>query len=251
MVIVVGADVHKATHTFVAVDEVGRKLGEKHGEGDDRRVMTGRCGGREPQFGDELRWGIEDCRHLSARLERDLLAGGQEVVRVPPKLMAQTRAPRRGTEASPTRSTRLAVARAVLREPGSAGGVARRGDAGAEAAGRSQRRPGQRTNPADQPAALAPARTRPRVRGPDRRSLRTRGRSAEPCRRLADRSTTVWSREIARDIARRHRPRSRGKIDALGEADHRAASRTAPAPARDARLRGADRGEDRRRDRRT
>lgn len=27
--VVVGADVHKRTHTFVAVDEVGRKLGEK------------------------------------------------------------------------------------------------------------------------------------------------------------------------------------------------------------------------------
>ncbi len=27
--VVVGADVHKRAHTFVAVDEVGRKLGEK------------------------------------------------------------------------------------------------------------------------------------------------------------------------------------------------------------------------------
>ncbi len=29
MVIVIGADVRKATHTFVAVGDVGRKLGEK------------------------------------------------------------------------------------------------------------------------------------------------------------------------------------------------------------------------------
>ena len=27
--VVVGADIHKRTHTFVAVNEVGRKLGEK------------------------------------------------------------------------------------------------------------------------------------------------------------------------------------------------------------------------------
>ena len=27
--VVVGADVHKRTHTFVAVDQAGRKLGEK------------------------------------------------------------------------------------------------------------------------------------------------------------------------------------------------------------------------------
>ncbi len=35
--VVVGADVHKRTHTFVAVDEVGRKLGEKTVAGDHRR----------------------------------------------------------------------------------------------------------------------------------------------------------------------------------------------------------------------
>ena len=34
--VVVGADVHKRTHTFVAVDEVGRKLGEQ-----DRRRDRG------------------------------------------------------------------------------------------------------------------------------------------------------------------------------------------------------------------
>lgn len=43
------------------------------------------------QFGNDLLWGIEDCRNMSARLERDLLSGGQKVVRVPTKLMAQVR----------------------------------------------------------------------------------------------------------------------------------------------------------------
>ena len=115
MVIVLGADVHKATHTFVAVDEVGRKLGEK-----TVRATTVGHGGAlrwaRAQFGDELRWGIEDCRHLSARLERDLLAGGQEVVRVPPKLMAHARASARERGKSDPIDA-LAVARAVLREP--------------------------------------------------------------------------------------------------------------------------------------
>jgi transposase len=37
-------------------------------------------------------WGIEDCRNLSERLERELLDAGQRVVRVPPHLMAYTRA---------------------------------------------------------------------------------------------------------------------------------------------------------------
>jgi transposase len=60
--------------------------------------------------------GIEDCRHLSARLERDLLTGGESVVRVPPKLMAQTRASAR-TRGKSDPIDALAVARAVLREP--------------------------------------------------------------------------------------------------------------------------------------
>ena len=81
---------HKHTHTFVAVDEVGRKLGEKvvkaTTDGHHDAVLWART-----QFWAELRWGIEDCRHLSARLERDLLTAGQHVVRVPPKMMAQTR----------------------------------------------------------------------------------------------------------------------------------------------------------------
>ena len=88
--VVVGADVHKRSHTFVAVDEVGRKLGEKTvkatTEGHHVALMWAR-----DQFGMELTWGIEDCRNMSALLERDLLGAGQSVVRVPTKLMAQTR----------------------------------------------------------------------------------------------------------------------------------------------------------------
>lgn len=115
MVIVLGADVHKATHTFVAVDEVGRKLGERTVKattvGHESALRWARA-----QFGAELRWGIEDCRHLSARLERDLLTGGQQVVRVPPKLMAHARASARERGKSDPIDA-LAVARAVLREP--------------------------------------------------------------------------------------------------------------------------------------
>ncbi len=67
------------------------------------------------QFGLELIWGIEDCRNMSARLERDLLAAGQQVVRVPTKLMAQTRKSARSRGKSDPIDA-LAVARAVLRE---------------------------------------------------------------------------------------------------------------------------------------
>jgi transposase len=113
--VVVGADVHKRTHTFVAVDEVGKKLGEKvvaaTSAGHHQALRWARA-----QFGSELVWGIEDCRHLSARLERDLLTAGQQVVRVPPKLMAHVRASAR-TRGKSDPIDALAVARAVLREP--------------------------------------------------------------------------------------------------------------------------------------
>jgi transposase len=114
--VVVGADVHKHKHTFVAVDEVGRQLGEKTvnatTEGHTWAIMWAR-----EQFGTELIWGIEDCRNMSARLERDLLGAGQQVVRVPTKLMAQVRKSGR-TRGKSDPIDAEAVARAVLREPG-------------------------------------------------------------------------------------------------------------------------------------
>jgi transposase len=115
MVVVLGADVHKRTHTFVAVDGVGRELGH-------RTLSATTAGHREAvrwareRFGDELRWAIEDCRHLSARLERDLLSAGQAVVRVPPKMMAEQRRVAR-TRGKSDPIDAAAVARAALREP--------------------------------------------------------------------------------------------------------------------------------------
>jgi transposase len=61
-------------------------------------------------------WAVEDCRHVSGRLERDLLAAGERVVRVPPRLMAGARqAVRVQGKSDPIDA--LAVARAALGEP--------------------------------------------------------------------------------------------------------------------------------------
>ena len=114
--VVVGADVHKRTHTFVAVDQVGRQLGQLRVEATSKGHAKA-LGWARREFGDELTWAIEDCRHLSARLERDLLTAGQQVVRVPPKMMAQVRASAR-TRGKSDPIDALAVARAFLREPG-------------------------------------------------------------------------------------------------------------------------------------
>ena len=59
---------------------------------------------------------MEDCRHLSRRLEADLLAAGERIRRVPPKLMAKARDSAR-TYGKSDPIDALAVARAALREP--------------------------------------------------------------------------------------------------------------------------------------
>jgi transposase len=114
MVMVLGVDVHKGSHTVVAVDEAGRKLGEKTVRATDaghRQVLRW-----ARQLAGERRWAVEDCRHVSGRLERALLAAGEAVVRVPPKLMAGARAGAR-TRGKSDPIDALAVARAALREP--------------------------------------------------------------------------------------------------------------------------------------
>ena len=83
--VIVGTDVHKRSHTFVAVDEVGRKLGEKVVRATTSGHLKAMAWARG-EFGADLKWGIEDCRNLSARLERDLLSAGQKVVRVAPPI---------------------------------------------------------------------------------------------------------------------------------------------------------------------
>src|SRR5207253_7363308 len=61
-------------------------------------------------------WALEDCRQLTRWLERQLLEAGEQLVRVPPKLMApERRAGRARGKSDPIDA--LAVARAALREP--------------------------------------------------------------------------------------------------------------------------------------
>src|SRR3954451_19433484 len=112
--VIFGIDAHKRTHTVVAVDEAGRQLAT-------RTFATSTAAHLEllswaETLGSARRWAVEDCRHVSRRLERDLLGAGQRIVRVPPKLMADSRrAARTYGKSDPIDA--LAVARAALREP--------------------------------------------------------------------------------------------------------------------------------------
>jgi transposase len=113
--VMLGIDAHKRTHTVVAVDEVGRELGTKTTQATTTEAHLGLVRWAE-RFGPERTWAVEDCRHLSRRLEADLLAAGERIVRVPPKLMAHARDAARGYGKSDPIDA-LAVARAALRHP--------------------------------------------------------------------------------------------------------------------------------------
>ncbi len=113
MMVMLGTDAHKRSHTVVAIDAAGAEIGSvtvaATPEGHLRLV---KWAAQWPQ----RRWAIEDCRALSRRLESDLLRVGELVVRVPPKLMAGVRRSARTIGKSDPIDA-LAVARAALREP--------------------------------------------------------------------------------------------------------------------------------------
>jgi transposase len=118
-VITIGIDPHKDTHTAAAVDDVSGQLL-------DELTVAGTEAGherlREWAHGlaakeGELRFALEDCRHVNGRLERFLLAAGETVLRVGTRMTAHARQGAR-TYGKSDSIDALAVARAALREPG-------------------------------------------------------------------------------------------------------------------------------------
>jgi transposase len=111
--VVCGVDPHKSTLTAVTANTVGRELAQ-------RTVPTrpeawlGLLAWARGQA-DEVLWAVEDGRGLAGGLIRYLLATGERVVLVPPKLMARARATAR-TRGKSDPIDALAVARAALRE---------------------------------------------------------------------------------------------------------------------------------------
>lgn len=112
--IVIGTDTHKKSHTAAAVFAgTGRLAGEltapARKAGFAEMLSWGR--GIDP----ERIWALEDCRHVSGSFERFLLASGERVVRVAPKLMGESRRGERVRGKSDPIDA-LAIARAALRE---------------------------------------------------------------------------------------------------------------------------------------
>jgi transposase len=112
--IAIGTDPHKQSHTAAALDAQQAQCVDEltvaaREEGHERLLSWARS------LDDERVWAIEDCRHVSGRLERFLLRSGERVVRVPPKLMAGARRGARELGKSDALDAK-AVARAAIRE---------------------------------------------------------------------------------------------------------------------------------------
>jgi transposase len=112
--IVLGADMHKRSHTIAAVSATtGEMAGEKTIEVGARGFAAALDWARG--LGGERVWALEDCRHVSGALERFLLVRGERVVRVAARLTASER--RNGRDRGKSdRIDAIAVARAALRE---------------------------------------------------------------------------------------------------------------------------------------
>src|SRR4051812_29862589 len=113
--IVIGADTHKDSHTLAAVDAgIGQVLAEVIVRARRRSFEDLLVWARGLDDGQRV-WAIEDCRHVCGALERFLLARGECVMRVPPKLMAGARKSARERGKSDTIDA-VAIARAAIKE---------------------------------------------------------------------------------------------------------------------------------------
>lgn len=112
--IVIGTDTHKQTHTcgavFAGTGQVAGELTAPARKAGFAELLDWGRGLEEERI-----WALEDCRHVSGSFERFLVASGERVVRVPPKLMGQSRRGER-TAGKSDPIDALAVARAALRE---------------------------------------------------------------------------------------------------------------------------------------
>lgn len=113
MMMTIGGDAHKRTHTFVVVDPTGRQVGERTVKATTEGHLEALAWAAQWPL---RQWALEDCRQVTRRLERDLLGAGARVVRVPTQLMAGTRKSAR-TPGKSDPIDALSVARAALREP--------------------------------------------------------------------------------------------------------------------------------------
>lgn len=88
MEVLIGVDPHKATNVVAAVDEQGEVVGQETFPANRKGI---RALERWAKGFPERRWAVEGAAGIGRPLAQKLLAGGEQVVDVPPKLSARVR----------------------------------------------------------------------------------------------------------------------------------------------------------------
>jgi transposase len=114
VMIVLGADTHKRSHTIAAVAATSGELLSEETVPAGAKGSAALLGWARRLDGERV-WALEDCRHVSGSLERFLIERGERVLRVHSKLMSASRREARGRGKSDSIDA-LSVARAALRE---------------------------------------------------------------------------------------------------------------------------------------
>jgi transposase len=112
MEVLIGVDPHKATNVVAAVDEQGGLVGQENFPA-NRKGM--RALERWANGFPERRWAVEGAGGIGRPLAQKLLAGGEQVVDVPPKLSAKVRVLSTGNARKNDRLDAIFTALAALR----------------------------------------------------------------------------------------------------------------------------------------
>ena len=112
MEVLIGVDPHKATNVVAAVDEQGGLVGQENFPA-NRKGM--RALERWANSFQERRWAVEGAGGIGRPLAQKLLAGGEQVVDVPPKLSAKVRVLSTGNSRKNDRLDATFTALAALR----------------------------------------------------------------------------------------------------------------------------------------
>ena len=113
--IILGCDVHKSSHTIVAIDAFGKmieKITIKNTFEDFERLLKWAM-----KLEGQKAWGIENSQHYGKHLAQFLLNKGEQVYEVTPKLTAQLRGRSLKSDKSDTKDA-IAIAKAVIQEKG-------------------------------------------------------------------------------------------------------------------------------------
>src|SRR5579875_3908068 len=114
MAVMIGVDPHKGSHTAVALDEHEQRLGEVKVRSSS--VQTQRLVEWAGQWPERI-WAVEGAGGLGYLLAQQLLAAGERVLDVPPKLAARVRVLSTGDINKNDPNDARSVAVAALRSP--------------------------------------------------------------------------------------------------------------------------------------